>query len=52
MGQKDHASEFLLRAYQEKSPDLAYFLKVDLRIDRLRIDSRFLDLSRRMNFPQ
>jgi adenylate cyclase len=52
LGQKDKAFEFLERAYQEKSPDLAYFLRADLRIDPLRSDPRFLDLSRRMNFPQ
>jgi eukaryotic-like serine/threonine-protein kinase len=52
LGQKDKAFEFLERAYQEKSPDLAYFLRADLRIDRLRADPRFPDLLRRMNFPQ
>jgi len=52
LGQKDQAFEFLERAYQEKSPDLAYFLRVDLRIDPLRAEPRFTDLLRRMNFPQ
>jgi eukaryotic-like serine/threonine-protein kinase len=51
LGQKDKAFEFLARAYQEKSPDLAYFLRADLRIDPLRADPRFPDLLRRMNFP-
>ena len=52
LGEKDKAFEFLERAYQEKSPDLAYFLRADLRIDPLRADPRFPDLLRRMNFPQ
>jgi Tfp pilus assembly protein PilF len=52
LGQRDKAFEFLERAYQEKSPDLAYFLRADLRIDPLRADTRFPDLLRRMNFPQ
>jgi len=52
LGQRDQAFESLERAYQEKSPDLAYFLRADLRIDPLRADPRFLDLLRRMNFPQ
>jgi tetratricopeptide (TPR) repeat protein len=52
LGQNDKAFEFLERAYQEKSPDLAFFLRADLRIDSLRADPRFSDLLQRMNFPQ
>jgi TolB-like protein/DNA-binding winged helix-turn-helix (wHTH) protein/Tfp pilus assembly protein PilF len=52
LGQKDRALQFLEKAYQEKSPDLAYFIKADLRIDSLRFDPRFQDVMRRMNFPQ
>jgi TolB-like protein/DNA-binding winged helix-turn-helix (wHTH) protein/Flp pilus assembly protein TadD len=51
LGKKDKAFEFLEKAYKEKSPDVAYFLKADLRIDSLRLDPRFIDLLRRMNFP-
>ena len=51
LGKRDKAFEFLERAYKEKSPDLAYFLKADLRIDSLRSDPRFQDLLHRMNFP-
>jgi len=51
LGEKNKAFEFLEKAYQERSPDLAYFLKADLRIDSLRSDPRFIDLLRRMNFP-
>jgi hypothetical protein len=40
------------KAYKEKSPDVAYFLRTDLRIDTLRSDPRFEDLLRRMNFPE
>jgi TolB-like protein/DNA-binding winged helix-turn-helix (wHTH) protein/Tfp pilus assembly protein PilF len=51
-GDKDETFKFLEKAYQEKSSDLPYFLKADLRIDSLRSDPRFQDLLRRMNFPQ
>jgi hypothetical protein len=51
LGERNKAFEFLEKAYQERSPDLAYFLKADLRIDSLRSDPRFIDLLRRMNFP-
>jgi TolB-like protein/DNA-binding winged helix-turn-helix (wHTH) protein/Flp pilus assembly protein TadD len=52
LGNKNKAFEFLEKAYKEKSPDLAYFLKADLRIDPLRSDLRFQDLLHRMNFPK
>ena len=52
LGNKNEAFEFLEKAYKEKSPDLAYFLKADLRIDALRSDPRFQHLLHRMNFPK
>lgn len=52
LGNKDKAFEFLEKSYQEKSPDLAYFLKADLRMDSLRSDPRFQNLMHRMNFPK
>ena len=52
LGEKNKAFEFLEKAYQERSSDLPYFLRADLRIDNLRSDPRFQDLMRRMNFPQ
>jgi hypothetical protein len=52
LGDKDKAFEYLENAYQEKSSDLPYFLRADLRIDNLRSDPRFQDLLRRMNFPK
>jgi TolB-like protein/DNA-binding winged helix-turn-helix (wHTH) protein/Tfp pilus assembly protein PilF len=52
LGQKDKAFEFLEKAYQEKSPDIAYFIKADLRMDPLRSDPRFQDLLRRIRLPQ
>jgi tetratricopeptide (TPR) repeat protein len=52
LGGKDKAFEYLERAYQERSPDLTYFLRADLRVDSLRSDPRFHDLMRRMNFPK
>jgi TolB-like protein/DNA-binding winged helix-turn-helix (wHTH) protein/Tfp pilus assembly protein PilF len=51
MGDKAKAFEFLEKAYQERSPDLPYSLRADLRMDSLRSDPRFQDLMHRMNFP-
>ena len=51
LADKDKAFEYLEKAYQERSSDIAYFLKADLRVDKLRSDPRFQDLMRRMNFP-
>jgi TolB-like protein/Tfp pilus assembly protein PilF/predicted Ser/Thr protein kinase len=50
-GDQDKAFEYLEKAYQERSSDLPYFLRADLRMDSLRSDPRFQDLMRRMNFP-
>jgi TolB-like protein/Tfp pilus assembly protein PilF len=36
LGDKDRALSFLEKAYQERSPDVPYFLKADLRLDPLR----------------
>jgi tetratricopeptide (TPR) repeat protein len=52
LGEKDKAFEFLEKAYQERSPDIPYFLKAYLRIDTLRSDARFQDLMRRVGIPQ
>jgi TolB-like protein/DNA-binding winged helix-turn-helix (wHTH) protein/Flp pilus assembly protein TadD len=52
LGAKDKAFEFLERAYQERSLDLSWHLKADLRIDNLRSDPRFQDLVRRVGFAQ
>jgi eukaryotic-like serine/threonine-protein kinase len=52
LGDKKKAFEFLEKAYQERSPDIPYFLKADLRIDNLRSDPRFQDLLRRVGLPQ
>jgi tetratricopeptide (TPR) repeat protein len=51
LGDKDRAFEFLEKAYSERSADLSYFLKADLRMDSLRPDPRFQDLVSRMGFP-
>ena len=52
LGGKDKAFEYLEKAYQERCPDLTYFLRADLRVDSLRSDPRFQNLMRRMNFPK
>jgi hypothetical protein len=46
---KDHAFEWLERAYQERADWMA-FLKVDPRFDSLHSDPRFGDIERRMKF--
>jgi hypothetical protein len=48
----DRAFAFLEKAYQEKSWDLLWHLKADVRLDNLRSDRRFQDLLGRMNFPK
>jgi eukaryotic-like serine/threonine-protein kinase len=52
LGQKDKAFEFLETAYQEKSPDIVYFLRADLRVDTLRQEPRFHGLLSHVAFPQ
>ncbi len=52
LGDKNTAFEYLGKAFQEKSPDIPYFLKADLRLDTLRSDPRFQDLLRRVGLPQ
>jgi len=52
LGEKDRAFEFLEKAYRERSSDISYFIKADLRIDNLRSDPRYADLLRRMGLPQ
>jgi TolB-like protein/DNA-binding winged helix-turn-helix (wHTH) protein len=48
LGDKDSAFKFLEKAYQEKSLDLSWYLKADLRIDNLRSDPRYQNLLRRV----
>lgn len=52
LGDKDKAFESLERAYKERSTDLPYFLKADLRIDSLRADARLRDIQRRIGLLQ
>jgi TolB-like protein/DNA-binding winged helix-turn-helix (wHTH) protein/Flp pilus assembly protein TadD len=47
LGQKDKAMELIEKAYSEKSSELAWDVKFDLRTDNLRSDPRFEDLLRR-----
>jgi tetratricopeptide (TPR) repeat protein len=48
LGDKDTAFKFLEKAYLEKSLDLSWYLKADLRIDNLRSDPRYQNLLRRV----
>ena len=52
LGDTDKAFQLLEKAYREKSLDISWHLKADLRIDNLRSDPRFLDLVRRVGYPQ
>jgi TolB-like protein/DNA-binding winged helix-turn-helix (wHTH) protein/Flp pilus assembly protein TadD len=51
LGEKEKAFELLERAYQERSLDISWHLKADLRIDNLRSDPRFETLLRRVGLP-
>ncbi len=48
LGEKDRAFELLEKAYQEKSLDISWHLKADLRLDSLRSDPRYQSLLRRI----
>jgi TolB-like protein/Tfp pilus assembly protein PilF len=49
-GEKEHALEWLEKAYHQHTPMLVW-LKAERTWDPLRSDPRFQDLLRRMNFP-
>jgi len=51
LGEKDRAFELLERAYEQKSLELSWHLKADLRIDNLRSDPRFQNLLHRVGLP-
>jgi TolB-like protein/DNA-binding winged helix-turn-helix (wHTH) protein/Flp pilus assembly protein TadD len=51
LGDKDQAFAFLEKAYQERSPDISWSFKSDLRLDNLRSDPRFQSLLQRIHFP-
>ena len=51
LGDKDRAFSLLEKAYKEKSPDLGWAFKSDLRMDHLRSDTRYSSLINRMAFP-
>jgi TolB-like protein/DNA-binding winged helix-turn-helix (wHTH) protein len=49
---KDKAFLFLEKAYRERSLEISWSLKADLRFDNLHSDSRFESLLRRIGFPK
>jgi hypothetical protein len=51
LGDKDKSFEFMERAFQERSLEVSWHLKADLRIDSLRSDPRFQVLLRRVRLP-
>lgn len=51
LGDKERAFALLERAYQERSLDLTWAFKSDLRLDNLRSDPRFQSMLRRIGFP-
>jgi TolB-like protein/DNA-binding winged helix-turn-helix (wHTH) protein len=52
LGNKDAAFKFLDKAYSEKSLDLSWNLRADVRIDNLRTDPRFHNLLRRVGLNE
>jgi len=52
LGQKDKAMELIEKAYFEKSLDVGWILKPDLRTDNLRTDPRFQSLLTRVGLTQ
>jgi TolB-like protein/DNA-binding winged helix-turn-helix (wHTH) protein/Tfp pilus assembly protein PilF len=52
LGEKDKALELIEKAYREKSLDVAWIFKPDLRTDNLRSDPRFKDLLHRTGLAQ
>jgi tetratricopeptide (TPR) repeat protein len=50
LGKKQRALDWLQKAYENRDPYMV-FIRVDLGLDPLRSDPRFLALLRRMNFP-
>ncbi|MGA7245344.1 MAG: tetratricopeptide repeat protein, partial [Terracidiphilus sp.] len=51
LGDKERAFSLLEKAYEERSLDLGWAFKSDLRLDNLRSDTRYRSLVRRMAFP-
>ena len=50
LDEKDEAFAWLEKAYQEHSWFLVW-IKMDPQVDSLRSDARFIDLMRRVGFP-
>jgi len=51
LGDKDHAFEWLAKAYDERPSDIGH-IKTDPRLDPLRTDARYSEILRRMGLPQ
>ena len=51
LGEKDHTFELLERAYKERSWELI-FIRTEPWFDELHSDSRFIDLLKRIGFPE
>ena len=49
LGDKDKAFAYLDQAFQQRSSDLSWYIKADLRMDNLRSDPRFNELLRRIH---
>ena len=52
LGNKEAGFKFLEKAYVEKSLDISWNLKADLRLDSLRSDPRYLSLVRRVGLQE
>ena len=52
LGDKNTAFQFLEKAYRERSLEMSWHLKADLRIDNLRSDPRFQTLLQQVGLPR
>jgi len=52
LGDKELAFQFLEKAYREKSLEISWHIKADVRIDNLRSDPRYTALLRKMGLEQ
>jgi len=52
LGKRDKALEFLEKAFRERSLEVTWEIKADLRLDTLRSDPRFQNLIRRIGIPE
>lgn len=52
VGDKDHAFDWLEKAFQVRSNEMTYWLRTEPAFDGLRSDARYVDLVHRIGFPR